>query len=171
MKSGELEAPETADLSTTLLADYAAAWLDMRVDLAERTVELYRWLLRRHIQPAFGATSLDSISPQAVRAWHSGIAKEHPTTAAKAYRLLSSILRTAVSDEILPRTPARSEVLRSRRPRNGLLLLSPRLTLLLKRCQNRSGSLSILPRGASSGVARFGVCVATILTSPRATSR
>ena len=105
MNDGEEKPLEAADGSTTLFADYAAAWLDMRVDLAERTVELYRWLLHRHIQSTFGAVPLGSISPHAVRAWHSGIAKEHPTTAAKAYRLLSSILRTAVSDEILPKDP------------------------------------------------------------------
>jgi len=33
------------------------------------------------------------------------IAKDHPTTAAKAYRLLSSMMRTAVADEVLGRNP------------------------------------------------------------------
>ncbi len=103
-KMGQMESTKPGT-STTKLGDYAAEWLEMRIDLAERTIELYRWLLHRHIQPTFGATELGSISPQAVRAWHSGIAREHPTTAAKAYRLLSSILRTAVADEILPKNP------------------------------------------------------------------
>lgn len=34
--------------------DYADRWLTSRHDLAERTVELYRWLLDRHILPTFG---------------------------------------------------------------------------------------------------------------------
>jgi integrase len=105
MNDSEGKPLEAADPLTTPFSEYAAAWLDTRVDLAERTVELYRWLLRRHIQSTFGAVPLGSISPQGVRAWHSGIAKERPTTAAKAYRLLSSILRTAVSDEILTKKP------------------------------------------------------------------
>jgi len=40
-----------------------------------------------------------------VRAWHAALAVDHPTTAAKAYRLLSSILRTALTDEVIARNP------------------------------------------------------------------
>ena len=105
MSGSEPEKLRDADSAMTPFGDYADAWLEMRVDLAERTVELYRWLLRRHIRPTFGATPLGSISPPAVRVWHSDIARKHPATAAKAYRLLSSILRTAVADEILPKNP------------------------------------------------------------------
>jgi len=40
-----------------------------------------------------------------VRAWHSGIAEAHPTTAAKAYRLLATMMRSAVADRIIAATP------------------------------------------------------------------
>jgi hypothetical protein len=73
--------------------DYANRWLKGRNDLAERTVELYRWLLDRHIIPTLGATSLADLAPSTVRTWHAGIAAKHPTTAAKCYRLLSSLMR------------------------------------------------------------------------------
>jgi hypothetical protein len=53
MNDSEEKPLEAADPSTMLFAEYAGAWLDMRVDLAERTVELYRWLLRRHIQSTY----------------------------------------------------------------------------------------------------------------------
>jgi integrase len=76
-----------------------------RIDLAERTEELYRWLLRRHIEPTFASHPLDEIEPPDVRAWYASAAQAHPTTAAKAYRLLSSIMRTAVSDELIRRNP------------------------------------------------------------------
>ena len=85
--------------------DYTARWLAPRSDLAVRTAELYRWLLDRHILPTFGTTALADLSPSAVRSWHAGIAVDHPTTAAKAYRLLSSIMRTAVADEVISRNP------------------------------------------------------------------
>ncbi len=70
-----------------------------------RTVELYRHLLDSHIEPTFGATALASITPSAVRDWHAELATRHATTAAKAYRLLSSIMRTAVADEVISRSP------------------------------------------------------------------
>jgi len=48
---------------------------------------------------------LSSIDTPAVRRWHVGIARTRPTTAAKAYRLLSSIMRTAVTDGFLESNP------------------------------------------------------------------
>jgi integrase len=84
---------------------YAIRWIDDRTDLAERTVELYRHLLEHHIEPTFGSKALSDVSPSAVRVWHAEIAHEHKTTAAKAYRLLSSMMKTAVADEIIARNP------------------------------------------------------------------
>jgi integrase len=84
---------------------YAEEWLDHRVDLAERTVELYAWLLARHVVPTFGAVPLPSIGTADVRRWHAGIARTRPTTAAKAYRLMSSIMRSAVMDGLIEKSP------------------------------------------------------------------
>ena len=89
----------------TTFDSYAVEWLDLRIDLAERTQELYGWLLSRHIIPTFGPMPLSSIDTPAVRRWHVGIARTRPTTAAKAYRLLSSIMRTAVTDGFLESNP------------------------------------------------------------------
>ncbi len=85
--------------------DYCTAWLKGRHDLAVRTAELYAWLLRRYIVPGLGSTSLAALVPAQVRTWHARIADKHPTTAAKAYRLLSSIMRHAVADEVIIRNP------------------------------------------------------------------
>jgi len=84
---------------------YASRWLEQRHDLAERTRELYAWLLSRHILPELGPLSLGELSPSKVRAWNAMLAAEHPTTGAKAYRLTSSICRTAVADGRLSRNP------------------------------------------------------------------
>jgi integrase len=89
------------------VADYASQWLGDRRDLAERTIELYQYLLDRHILPAFGEMALGDLALSDVRRWNASLAKEHPTTAAKAYRLLSSVLKTAVDDDVLLRTPCR----------------------------------------------------------------
>jgi integrase len=74
-----------------------------RTDLAVRTQELYQWLLDRHILPTLGKTEIGELTPSSVRAWHASLARTTAPTASKAYRLLSSILRTAVADEILAR--------------------------------------------------------------------
>ncbi len=87
------------------MREFADHWLTGRTDLAERTRELYRYLLDKHVFPTLGTTTLVSLSPSDVRKWHQGIADAHPTTAAKAYRLLSTIMKTAVSDEMVARNP------------------------------------------------------------------
>jgi len=93
--------PRAAGVS---LAAYAVVWMAQRT-LRPRTVELYEGLLTRHILPTFGSLALGRITPASVRAWHADLAARHPTTAAKAYRLLSAILKTAVADEHLARNP------------------------------------------------------------------
>lgn len=87
--------------------DYANEWLSKRSALAVRTVETYRYLLDDYLLPTFGDRSLGGFNPSDVRAWHAGEAAEHSVTAAKAYRLLRSILNTAVTDEIIVRNPCR----------------------------------------------------------------
>jgi integrase len=91
--------------SEETFAVYAREWLDQRIDLAERTIELYAWLLARHIVPTFGSIPLPTIGTAAVRRWHAGIARTHPTTAAKAYRLMSSIMRSAQVDGVIDKNP------------------------------------------------------------------
>ena len=87
------------------LKRYSNRWLERRTDLAVRTSELYRHLLDRHVLPVLGDLSIAKISSSAVRDWHAGIAVDHPSTASKAYRLLSTIMRTAAVDDLIPRSP------------------------------------------------------------------
>jgi integrase len=105
LENGTAEVEGGAASSSFCVAEYAQQWLEGRTDLADRTLELYSWLLKRYIEPAFGPSALNEVTPVAVRSWNSGHAKQHPTTAAKAYRLLSSIFRTAVDDELIARNP------------------------------------------------------------------
>lgn len=106
-RRSDLGAPgaKGAGKTKVVFGEYADDWLRSRIDLAERTEELYRWLLRRHIGPTFARQHLGEIEPPHIRVWYASAARIHPTTAAKAYRLLSSIMRTAVSDEIIRRNP------------------------------------------------------------------
>jgi integrase len=89
------------------LGQYAEDWLTHRHHLSERTVELYRWQLDRKILPAFGSSAVGVVTSEAVRNWYTEIAKKTPSTAAKAYRLLSVIMRTAAEDGVIARNPCR----------------------------------------------------------------
>jgi integrase len=91
-----------------IFGTYAARWLKMRGDIRPRTLELYDYLLRHHLVPEFGETPLKRISPAQVRAWNSNLLARSgvgPSTVAKAYRLLGTIMATAVADELIVRTP------------------------------------------------------------------
>lgn len=86
---------------------YAEAWITER-DLMPTTLELYRRLLRLHLVPTFGARDLDEITAPRVRTWRAELlATGKRITAAKAYRLLKSILATATDDELIRRNPCR----------------------------------------------------------------
>jgi integrase len=85
----------------------AERWLEQRNELAFRTRELYGYLLELHVLPTFGRTTLVNLAPSTIRSWHASLAQIHPSTAAKAYRLLSAILRTAVVDGLLVSSPCK----------------------------------------------------------------
>jgi integrase len=91
------------------LATFAQSWIDTRTRLSPGTVELYQYLLRRHILPEFGSCSINRITAHKVRSWNARLAASNPSSAAKSYRLLSVILNTAVRDDLIPRSPCRIE--------------------------------------------------------------
>jgi integrase len=87
---------------------YAERWLAQRVGLRPRTEELYDYLLRHHVLPTFAGIELKDISVARVRAWHAASNKKPSigsSTVAKAYRLLRTIMATAVEDELVIRNP------------------------------------------------------------------
>lgn len=90
------------------LSAYATCWIDERPDLRPKTVELYRSLLRLHIEPTLGPIDLGRLDVATVRRWHSAkikVGKPGPNTVAKAYRLLRTILNTAVADGLIVANP------------------------------------------------------------------
>ena len=92
------------------LGDYADRWITERAGLRPRTVELYRWLLGKHIRPQLGAVALGDLSTPMIRNWRAELlaARVSETMAAKSYRLLRAVLNTAVDeDRIIPRNPCR----------------------------------------------------------------
>lgn len=88
-----------------LFGAYVDDWLTQRYDIRPRTRELYTSLIKRHLKPGFGRVPLTDITTASIRRWHAGIAKDQPTTAAKAYRLLRAVLMTAAADGLILANP------------------------------------------------------------------
>jgi integrase len=98
------------DRGKVKLADYAASWITQRAKLRPRTVDLYRWLLRKHIEPYLGNVPIGKLSPATIRDWRATLLGNGVSISgtAKAYRLLRAVLMTAVEDDkILTRNPCR----------------------------------------------------------------
>ena len=60
IRSGEWTDPERGKVK---LADYGSAWITERPGLRPRTMDLYRWLLRKHIEPYLGGVPIGSCRP------------------------------------------------------------------------------------------------------------
>lgn len=97
------------DIGKVSFEEYATAWINERPGLRPKTLEVYSYLLRRHLVPTFGTWALSEIREPSVRRWRkalldSGVGE---VTLAKAYRLLRAIMSTAVDDGAIRRNPCR----------------------------------------------------------------
>ncbi len=94
------------------LRAYAAEWLRGKAALSPKTSELYDYLLERLVLPALGDVQLCDLSPARVRRWRADLfraGRPGPSTIAKAYRLLSSMMATAVVDNLISRNPCQEK--------------------------------------------------------------
>src|SRR4051794_28126858 len=55
------------------MLEYAEAWIDNRPGLRPRTVELYKWLLGRHLRPQLARFTLEQVTPMVVRGWRADL--------------------------------------------------------------------------------------------------
>ncbi|WP_324164494.1 site-specific integrase [Amycolatopsis sp.] len=141
---GEWTDPERAKVP---LGHYAEQWITQRPGLRPRTVELYRWLLRKHIEPYIGGVELGKLSTAIVRQWRSDrlAAGVSESVTAKAYRLLRGVLSTAVDeDKILPRNPCRVRGADREHPDARPVLTVAQVFELADRLPNRFRALVLL---------------------------
>ncbi|MFF5856222.1 tyrosine-type recombinase/integrase [Streptomyces sp. NPDC012751] len=105
LSRGDWRAPDAGAVNFRV---YAEKWVEER-ELAVRTEDLYKHLLRLHILPTFAELDLDEITAPRVREWRAERLRttKAKTTVAKAYRLLKGILETAVDDDLISRNPCR----------------------------------------------------------------
>jgi integrase len=133
------------------LGEYARIWIMQRTGLRPRTVDLYRWLLAKHIEPYLGKVPIGKISTQLVREWRADLLSHgvSATMAAKAYRLLRAVLATAVEDDrILPRNPCRIRGAGSEHPAERPVLTVAQVFKLAELVGRRPvGNIRQLPSG------------------------
>jgi len=108
-QKGAWMAPEKGRVT---LDDYAWQWLDTRLTprgerLRPKTRELYEGFLRLHILPTLGPVPLGRLTTAGIRRWHADLLADGPgaPSAAKCYRLLRTILTTAVEDGLIASNP------------------------------------------------------------------
>lgn len=107
VQSGQVDAHvASAQRDGERFGAYAARWLEHR-QLKPRTRELYEGQLRLHILPVFGDAKVGRIEPRHIREWYAALNASGlgSVTVAKVYRLLRSILSTAVEDKLLVSNP------------------------------------------------------------------
>ncbi|MGI8792332.1 MAG: site-specific integrase [Acidimicrobiales bacterium] len=100
------------DKGRVTLNEYAPKWLATRLTsrgepLRPKTLELYDSFLRLHILPTLGPMPLGRLTTATIRSWHSGLLNQGPGAAsvAKCYRLLRTILATAIEDGVIVANP------------------------------------------------------------------
>ncbi|MGK4596578.1 tyrosine-type recombinase/integrase [Amycolatopsis sp. w19] len=146
---GEWIDPERAKVT---LGNYADQWITQRPGLRPRTVELYRWLLRKHIEADLGGVELGKLSTAIVRQWRADrlAAGVSESVTAKAYRLLRAILTTAVDeDKILQRNPCRVRGADKENPAERPIVTVPQVFDLAGRMPERFRALVLLAAFAS----------------------
>ncbi len=97
------------DAAKVPFGEYANDWIGERPDLRPKTVVLYRYLLRRHLNPTFETKAIGEIKEPQVRKWRKELLDNgvSEVTTAKAYRLLKAVFATAADDGALKRNPCR----------------------------------------------------------------
>jgi integrase len=114
-------------------------------------------MLRRHLAPGF--TTIGNITEADVRPWRADLLDEgvSPVTTAKAYRLLKSILATAVEDSLIRRNPCRVKGAGNEQSPERPLLTVAEVYSLADACRPRYRAMILL---ACFGGLRWGELVA-----------
>jgi integrase len=153
ISQGDWVDPERAKIQ---LGVYAEQWITQRPGLRPRTVELYKWLLRKHIMAGLGGVELGKLSTAVIRQWRAdrleaGVSE---SVTAKCYRLLRAILNTAVDeDKIILRNPCRVRGADKENPDERPVLTIAQVFDLAGRMPTRFRALVLL---AAFGSLRWG---------------
>jgi integrase len=109
-------------------------------------VELYRYLLRRHLNPTFEVKAIAEIREPHVRRWRKKLLDNgvSAVTVAKAYRLLKAILATAADDGLIRRNPCRIKGAGQEKSAERPILTVPQVFALAEAIEPRYQALVLL---------------------------
>lgn len=101
----------------TTFREWAERWFSsVESGLKPKTASGYRRILDSYLYPTFGSSALDSIRPIDVGEWKSKLARRKskatgkplsPSQVVQGYRLLSQVMKAAVDNDLIGRSPCR----------------------------------------------------------------
>jgi integrase len=112
IKEGSWQIPsrEVHSSATPIFEDYALRHIELQTNrrgelLRESTKSVYRRILKTNLRP-FLKKELDQITKSQVQEWYANLVKTgKKTSASKAYKLLSAVLKRAVDDDVIGKNP------------------------------------------------------------------
>lgn len=166
-KSFQLKCDAVVFLATTQVAQLRGDWVDPkagRVTVAEYGTE---WLRLRHIRPTtreryagylryvnrLGTVPLSTLTPSMIEQWQLGLLDDLAVSTAGTIRgVFASMLKTAVRDRIIPRTPM--EGVKAPKPVRKLIVPLPLSTVLSIRDSMIGRYRAAIDVGAGCGLRR-----------------
>lgn len=93
--------------SRATIRELAEAWYEAQVQIKETTRSGYRYNLDRHVLPAWGTYRVIEVSHSAVQSWVSALGRSlGASTVRQIYLVLAGVLKFAVRDGRLSKSPA-----------------------------------------------------------------
>lgn len=104
------------------VAEYATAWLEVQTFGLTTRVRREQ-SIRLHIVPHLGSYRLAAVRPSMIQAWIKLLSAQlGPRTVRETFRLLLSVLESAVEDERIAKNPCRSSAIRVPKPDEKVLV-------------------------------------------------
>ena len=127
--------------------EYAKAWADAQPH-RESTASSVELILRKHVEPTFGARPIGSIRTSEVQAWVSSLDLA-PGTVRVVYGKLAAIFRAAVDDRIIASSPCSRRVQLPRPDGGQVVPMAPaQVGAMIDAVGDRSRALIVLLTGS-----------------------
>lgn len=137
-----------------LFEDYAKRWQKHQLHHRRGTVAATTNRMKVHITPTFGKRAIGSIQRSEVQAWVSSLSLA-PSTTEAVYRLFAQVMRSAVDDGVIARTPCVRINLPARSKRDVVV---PTLDQVEAVAAKMPAHLAAIPLLAAGTGMRLGEC-------------
>ena len=113
-QSGLLSSRTSKPVTAHPFRDYAQNWLDVyeKPHIAEVTAIGYQRILNKHIFPAIGGKTVETVTTDDIQSLYNGLKSKSLETIAKVRNVLGMVMRRALDEDIIQRNPMDSDSLR-----------------------------------------------------------